>query len=155
LEEKITELDRMLDATLDTVRRILSALRPPLLDDLGLKAAMEFHVAEFSKRVGIRYDFQVAPLVQLPLGHATAIFRIFQEILTNIARHAKASRISIQAAEADSQFVLTVEDNGKGISPEDVRELKHFGILGCRSARGLLGASWKFTAGRVAVPALP
>jgi PAS domain S-box-containing protein len=139
LEDKITELDRMLDATLDTVRRILSALRPPLLDDLGLKAAMEFHVAEFSKRVGIRYDFQVAPHVQLPLGHATAIFRIFQEILTNIARHAKASRISIQAAEADSQFVLTVEDNGKGISPEDVRELKHFGILGMQERAWAIG----------------
>jgi len=139
LEEKIVEMDRMLDSTLETVRRILSALRPPLLDDLGLKAAIEFHLQEFSRRVGIRYDLEVTTMHQPPPADATAIFRVFQEILTNVARHAKASRIKVVVFRSKSQFGITVEDNGKGISPDDVRALKHFGILGMQERAWSIG----------------
>ena len=139
LETKISEMERMLDSTLETVRRILSALRPPLLDDLGLKAAIEFHMEDFTKRVGMRSELNIASLEHLPVGHSTAIFRILQEILTNVARHAKASRIRVHLYEAKSHLVLTVEDNGRGISERDVRESKHFGILGMQERAWSIG----------------
>ncbi len=139
MEERVGELESLIDSTLESVRRILSALRPPLLDDLGLKAAIEFHMEEFSRRVGIRYDLKIAGMAEHSPTEATVIFRIFQEILTNVARHAKASRISVHAYEEGSHFYLNVEDNGRGISPKDVRELKNFGILGMQERAWSIG----------------
>jgi PAS domain S-box-containing protein len=139
MEEKLVDLGKMLDSTMMTVRRILSALRPPLLDDLGLKAAIEYHVEEFTRRTGIRHELHISALENPPAPQATAIFRIFQEILTNVAKHAKASRVWVYASDADSVLKVSVEDNGKGISPEDVKQLKHFGILGMQERAWAIG----------------
>ena len=95
LEEKIGTMEQMIHWTLETVRRILAALRPPLLDEVGLKAAIEFHLEDFSKRTAIRYDFDATSVSMLPPSFATAIFRIFQEVLTNVARHSGASRVKV------------------------------------------------------------
>ena len=130
LEEKIGSMEQMIHWTLRTVRRILSTLRPPLLDEYGLKEAIEFHIQDFSKRVAIRYELDASPLTTLPQMAATAVFRIFQEILTNIARHANASRIKVHLSESDSQFLMKVQDNGCGITLEKLTHSRNFGLLG-------------------------
>ncbi len=130
LEEKIGAMEQMIHWTLRTVRRILSTLRPPLLDESGLKEAIEFHLHDFSKRVAIRYELEASPLNNLPQKPATAVFRIFQEILTNIARHANASRVKVHLSETNSQFVMKVQDNGCGITQERLTHSRNFGLLG-------------------------
>ncbi|MEQ1851925.1 MAG: histidine kinase, partial [Chthoniobacteraceae bacterium] len=130
LLEKIGKMEQTIKVTLDTLRRILTALRPPLLDELGLKEAMEFEVQEFSKRMGIRFEIRAMPVTVTADRTRTAVFRIFQELLTNVARHARASRIKVDLKEVDSALVLVVEDNGCGISEEHLAGTRSFGILG-------------------------
>jgi PAS domain S-box-containing protein len=132
LAEKVTTMERTIQMTLQTVRRILSALRPPLLDELGLKDAIEFQVQEFAKRLGIRYELNATAVTVPSEKMGIAVFRIFQEILTNVARHAKASRIKVDLVESSSVLLLIVEDNGCGIAREDVAHSSGFGILGIR-----------------------
>lgn len=139
LEEKIGSMEQSVQSTLQIVRRILCALRPPLLDELGLRDAIEWQMQDFSKRVGIRYELNATPITALSSGAATVVFRIFQEILTNAARHAKASRIKVLLHESESEIVMRVEDNGVGISPETLRQTKHFGILGMRERAWSVG----------------
>ncbi len=140
LEERIGKMEQMIHWTLLTVRRILSALRPPLLDELGLKDAIEFHMEEFSQRVGIRYELDVAAVGgTLPANSATATFRIFQEALTNVARHANASRIKVYLHEANSQLVMKVQDNGCGISQEKLLHTGSFGLLGMQERAWAIG----------------
>ena len=132
-------MERLIHSTLQTVRQILSALRPPLLDELGLKDAIEFQMQQFSKRVGIRYDLDVEPVSALPASTATAVFRIFQEILTNVARHAKASRVRVYLRELSSSLVLKVEDDGCGISEKDLGRSDSFGVLGMQERAWAMG----------------
>ncbi|MEA3213469.1 MAG: hypothetical protein QOE70_6526 [Chthoniobacter sp.] len=138
MEGRIRSMEESLDATLQVVRRILSALRPPLLDELGLKEAIEWQMQEFSKRMGVRYELDATPVTSLQVESATAVFRIFQEILTNAARHAKASRIKVYLRESISDLVMRVEDNGVGIS-ESTLHAKKFGLLGMRERAWSLG----------------
>ncbi len=139
LEERVEKMEQLIQATLQSVRRIVSSLRPPLLDELGLKDAIEFQVKEFSKRAGIRYEFVAEPVRPLPVAAVNAVFRIFQESLTNIARHATASRIKICLHETDCHLILKVEDNGRGISPERFNEPEKFGLLGMRERAWSVG----------------
>jgi signal transduction histidine kinase len=139
LGDKISTMEYTIQTTLQRVRRILSDLRPPLLDELGLKDAIEFQVQEFAKRLGIRYEFH-ATAVTVPANKtAIAVFRILQEILTNVARHAKASRIKVDLVESDSILMLVVEDNGCGIAPERMAPSAGFGILGIRERAWSIG----------------
>lgn len=139
LEERIGKMEQMIHWTLLTVRRILSALRPPLLDELGLKDAIEFQMGEFSQRVGIRYDLDIAPVGVLPANSSTAVFRIFQEALTNVARHANASRIKVYLREANGHLVMKVQDNGCGISQEKLLHSGNFGLLGMQERAWAIG----------------
>jgi signal transduction histidine kinase len=140
LAEKITKMEQTIKITLDTLRRILSSLRPPLLDELGLKDAIEFEMQEFSRRMGIRFDLRAAPVIVASDRIRTAVFRIFQEILTNVARHARASRVKVALSKVDSVMVLVVEDNGCGLSEESLARSRGFGILGIQErARGIGG----------------
>ena len=144
LAEKIETMEQTIQTTLDTVRRILSALRPPLLDELGLKDAIEFQVQEFSKRAGMRYELNAKPMAVTSEKTRIAVFRIFQEILTNVARHARASRVKVDLAESDSALVLIVEDNGCGISHDQMAESKGFGIVGIRERAWGIGGEVEF-----------
>ena len=137
--EKLAAMERSVQATLQTVRRILGDLRPPLLDELGLKDAVEFHLEEFSRRVGMRSDFNATFVVVACDKTRIAVFRIFQEVLTNVARHAKASRVRVELIGTASSLALTVEDNGCGISPEALAHAKGFGILGIRERARSIG----------------
>jgi PAS domain S-box-containing protein len=140
LEEKIGTMEQMIHWTLETVRRILAALRPPLLDEVGLKAAIEFHLEDFSKRTAIRYDLVATSAHDLPANAATAIFRIFQEVLTNVARHSGASRVKVGLSESEGKLWLKVQDNGRGILQEKLENSKSFGLLGMEERAWAIGA---------------
>ncbi len=140
VRERTTKMESLIHGTLQAVRRILSALRPPLLDELGLKDAIEFQMQEFSKRVGIRYEVKAEPVRVLSPVVVNAVFRIFQEILTNVARHANASRIKVLLKETESHVLLRVEDNGRGIRRDKPSTTKSFGLLGMRERAWAIGA---------------
>jgi signal transduction histidine kinase len=127
-------------AGLDAVRRISCELRPPELDELGFLAAMRDEAARFQQRLGIGLLIEMSPEVA-PLKGETALgmFRVFQEILANVARHAQATSVKITVAEEKDHFVLAVQDNGKGISPEDISSETSFGLFGMRERVARMG----------------
>ena len=133
LVEKAKSMFGLIDDTILCVREIASRLRPEVLDQLGLTAAVEWHAKDFRKRTGIRCNLSLpsdAPVVDRE--RSTAAFRILQELLTNVARHANATRIDIAMRMDSNALVLTVEDNGKGIEESAVLDAKSLGLLGMR-----------------------
>lgn len=139
LADRIGGMEQRIESAFHTVRRILLALRPPLLEELGLKDAVEFHLAELARRGGFRYELDVKGDSFLGIDLKTAVYRMFQEILTNVVRHAKASRVKVRIAEAGEHLFMTVEDNGIGLSEEKLRNPKSFGILGIKERALAMG----------------
>jgi len=138
---KLAAMQGLLDSTVAATRRISSDLRPLMLDDLGLVAACEWLVQSFRTRTGIACAFDTAGDLDLADPHATVIFRVLQESLTNVARHAKASRVEIQVARADGRITLSVTDNGVGFDPDDDAQPKSYGLVGMRERAYLLGGT--------------
>ena len=133
---------RLVDDTIWRVRRLSGQLRPPVLDKLGLVAAVEWEVKEFERRAGIRTRLQSnAEHVALDPGRATAVFRMLQEALTNVVTHAHATRITVGVREANGALAISVSDNGRGIPREQVGSLDSLGLLGMRERTALLGGS--------------
>jgi len=133
LLEKAKAMTKLTDTTIKTVKRISTELRPGLLDDLGLEAAIEWQVGEFQDRTGITCELIIDPEdIILDRDRSTTIFRIFQETLTNIARHAKAKRVTVSLKEKADELVLKVIDNGKGITEKQISDPKSFGLIGIR-----------------------
>ncbi|WP_172684064.1 histidine kinase [Desulfosarcina cetonica] len=131
LHEKIQKMSGLIDATAKTVRRIASELRPGILDDFGLSAAMEWQAREFADRVGIACAFTAEPeTIVLDPKRSVAVFRIFQEALTNVARHARATAVTIDLTETETTLELVVRDNGIGISEEQILTSRSFGVIG-------------------------
>jgi PAS domain S-box-containing protein len=129
-----------LDSMIGTVRRIATDLRPVALDDLGLREAIEGHVGEFSVRSGIAVE--VAPFepeVCIDKARATALFRILQELLTNVARHAAATRVRVQLRVEHDTVVLLVADDGVGITDEQIGSSSSLGLLGIRERALVFG----------------
>ena len=133
LHQKTHAMETLIDETLRTVQRLSSELRPGLLDDVGLAAAVEWQAEEFQKRTGIACE-AVLDLgeTQLIPDRATAVFRIYQEALTNVIRHARASRVSVRLQAKENQVILEVKDNGRGITEEEARSAVAFGLIGMR-----------------------
>lgn len=133
LAAKTRSMFDLIDGTIQSVRKLATRLRPEVLDELGLAAAIEWQAKEFQKRSGVRCRLSLpknAP--QLDRERSTAVFRVFQELLTNTARHADASRIDV-AMQVDSRgLVLQVDDNGKGMDPSAIFSPKSLGLLGMR-----------------------
>jgi PAS domain S-box-containing protein len=131
---------KLVDETIHTVRRISSELRPGMLDDLGLVAAIEWASEEFEARTGTkcRLDLPEDDIVT-DQERATALFRIFQETLTNVARHANATTINVRLTKGNGDLLLEVQDNGKGVSLQDLSAGKSMGIVGMRERALLLG----------------
>ncbi len=135
-------LGQQIDRIINSVRRIASGLRPEVLDEIGLAAAIEWQAREFQRRTGIRC------LVDIPRGfadpdaeRATALFRIFQELLTNVARHANATRVAASLAEQGAALHLKVEDNGRGIREREFESPRSLGFLGLRERALAFGGS--------------
>ena len=140
MKKKAKAMKRLVDSTIDVVRRISAELRPSALDDLGLVPAIELHAQQFQARTGIvcNCDFS-SDKVGLNQEQSTAVFRILQEALTNVLRHAQATRVDIRAAEEDGEFILTISDNGKGISEDEASGVHSLGLLGMRERAILIG----------------
>jgi len=124
---------KLVDAAIQSVQRISTDLRPGILDDLGLVDAVEWVAEEFQARAGTKLQLTL-PEVDLAIDRerSTALFRILQEALTNVARHANATQVSIRLAEEDGVLILVIQDNGEGISAERVSASDSLGILGMR-----------------------
>jgi signal transduction histidine kinase len=140
LVEKARALTAHIDSTIQTVRRISSELRPGVLDHLGLVAAIEWQANEFQNRTGIKCD--VRSRIQESLADqelSTAFFRIFQETLTNVIRHAGATHVGVDLKESDGGITLEVRDNGRGIARTEIFNNRSMGLLGMRERTKLLG----------------
>jgi PAS domain S-box-containing protein len=158
--EKAESILRLVDQTILSVRRIATELRPGILDDLGLVAAVEWAAEEFEARTGTKcqLDLPEGDIV-LDQERTTAIFRIFQETLTNVTRHAQATQVEVRLGREDGNIVLEVRDNGCGIGEEQLSSGRSLGILGMRERALLLrgeltitGAPGKGTIVKVLIP---
>lgn len=139
LHERLEQMRGLVDALVAASRRISAELRPLMLDDLGLGAALEWLVQDFSRRHGVQSDLQLDPtLVQLREPYASAVFRIVQESLTNVARHAQAQRVDVGLQLRDGQVWLEVRDDGRGIDAAGPRKTVSHGLLGIRERARLL-----------------
>jgi signal transduction histidine kinase len=144
LLEKTRALTTHIDSTIQMVRRISSELRPGVLDHLGLVAALEWQANEFQNRTGIKCEVHSNigdALLETDLS--TTLFRIFQETLTNVIRHAGATQVSVHLQREEARISLEVKDNGRGISPQEASGGKSMGLLGMRERAALLGGMFK------------
>ena len=146
LLKKIGEMSQLVDKTITEVREIASDLRPGLLDHFGLPAAIEWLFKEFTERTGIGCNLTVNPEdLGLSRDHATVLFRVVQEAMTNVARHAEATKLKIALSHTNGDLQLDIQDNGKGITVAAAGNLKSLGLLGVRervkSAGGLMKIS--------------
>jgi PAS domain S-box-containing protein len=140
LHGKVEAMLRLSETTISAVRRISSELRPSVLDDLGLAAAIEWQARQFQTRTGIICHCECSvENLDLDQEQSTAIFRILQEALTNILRHAQATRVEIAINEEAGEIVLTVSDNGRGITEDEKSRLQSLGLLGMRERAYLIG----------------
>ncbi len=139
---KIREMSQMTDDVINHVRRISAELRPGLLDDLGLYAALEWQGHEFEKRTGTTCTVQ-SNVGDAQLGRevSTCVFRVFQEALTNITRHAEAKHVDVRLDRRGGSLVLEVRDDGKGIARESLQDPRSLGLLGIRERARRLGGN--------------
>jgi signal transduction histidine kinase len=133
VEEKVREMATQVDAAIQTVRQLITEFRPRVLDELGLVAAIEWQTSDFSRRAGIPCKLEVdVPDLELDEGRRTAVFRILQEILTNVARHARATEVAVKLQSPERHLVLEVKDNGRGITEKQINDWGSLGLLGMR-----------------------
>ncbi|MGE3510884.1 MAG: sensor histidine kinase, partial [Vicinamibacterales bacterium] len=141
-------MDRI-DTTIAVVRRISADLRPGVLDRLGLQAAIEWRAREFERQTGVRCRVGTAGEVpSLDERQSTELFRILEELLTNVSRHAKATRVRIVMKGHRGKFALQVYDNGRGIAPDAVEGEYSIGLIGMRERATLLGGTMTLGRGR-------
>jgi signal transduction histidine kinase len=137
---RISAMRELVERAIDTVCAIVTDLRPPALDQLGLVAALEWQAESFARRSGLRCRFTgSADVRELDIGRATAVFRAFQEMLTNVERHANANRVTVAVRRRGDCLVLNVRDNGRGVTPRQALKPSSFGLLGMRERAILLG----------------
>jgi signal transduction histidine kinase len=151
LHAKIQVMADSIDEAIQSIRRIATELRPGLLDTAGLPAALEWQAIEFQKQTGLACSVNIATRdTMLDQDLNTAFFRIFQETLTNVIRHAKATRVEVRLFEAAEHFILEVKDNGRGISESEVLNTKSIGLIGMRERAALLGGEvrWRGEPGK-------
>jgi PAS domain S-box-containing protein len=131
---KCQNMSRLIENAVDNVGRIITDLRPSILDHQGLWAALEWQAHEFvqSAELELDWDLQVPPGVELPEPAAMAVFRIFQEMLSNVGRHAQAGRVGVRIEVKDGLLALSVQDDGRGAAPEAFEAADAYGVMGMR-----------------------
>jgi len=133
LQERTTSMTSLIDSTIQTVKRICSELRPTLLDDLGLAAAIEWQAEEFQRRTGVDCFVTIIPdELQLDSNLSITIYRIVQEALTNVARHSKAKKVTIKLHLLIDELTLIISDDGIGMKTEKLEKPNSFGLIGIR-----------------------
>jgi signal transduction histidine kinase len=139
--ERTLAIGMAIDRIINSVRRIASGLRPEVLDEIGLSAAVEWQGREFSRRTGIRCSVDIeADFADPDRERSTAVFRILQELLTNVARHANATRVNVHLADGDL-IRMRVEDNGRGIEKGKFEHARSLGFMGLRERVLAFGGS--------------
>lgn len=146
VKEKIDSIVSLIDDIIKTVRKISSDLRPGVLDDLGLVAALEWQSSEFQKRSGIKLAFH-SKVEDIHPGKdvTTGVFRIYQEALTNIMRHASATQVTSSLEHTGNMLVLSVSDNGKGFDPATTAGRKTLGLIGMKERAFMMGGELEIT----------
>jgi PAS domain S-box-containing protein len=140
IRERISSMTTLIETTISTVRRIASELRPGVLDDLGLVAAIEWQIEQFQLRSGLKCHWtNDASEVELSRERATAVFRILQEILTNVLRHARAANLYVALRRSEQYFELEVKDDGVGITESQRMNTQSLGLLGMKERALLVG----------------
>jgi signal transduction histidine kinase len=131
--DQISDINDLIDNVIKVVKKLITELRPQLLDDLGLSAAIEWYVTEFEKNTGIKCfifyekeEFNFSPAMNI------SIFRIIQESLTNVAKHSKASKVDISYYDSGNSLIFSIIDNGIGIKQDDLTRPHSFGIIGMK-----------------------
>jgi len=132
LRERAQSMSDLIDATIGSVQQLVSRLRPDVLEQLGLSAAISWQADEFQRRSGIRCHAAVPDDLEIDQDRALALFRIFQELLTNVARHARATRVGVTVRSELGRVVLAIEDNGCGIEAGVADSPKSLGLMGVR-----------------------
>jgi signal transduction histidine kinase len=149
LDGRLRAMAELADGTIATMRRIATELRPRVLDELGLVEAIEWRAADFSERTGIATELALAAPEPPPSPQvAAALFRILQEALTNVARHAAARRVRIELRRDGQALLLRVADDGRGASPAALRSPESLGLLGMRERAAMLGGTATVQSGR-------
>lgn len=145
MQERIKEAEDLADKTIDSMQRIAMELRPSALDYLGLIPAIRDEARRFQTRAGLRMDLSLPDeLVSLDTDVATTLFRIFQELLTNVARHARASSIAVRLVERDDLLVMEVADDGVGMPPGTLALSTSLGLLGMHERAAAHGGDIRF-----------
>lgn len=146
--DKLKGMTALIDMTVDSVQRISAQLRPQMLEDMGLVPALEVYAEQYSERTGIRSRVHAGEIATLPGPEATHVFRIVQEAMTNVARHAGAVRVDVSLVEVDGILHVDIQDDGRGIAEDEQHSANALGMLGMRERARLL-------AGRLTVTGIP
>ncbi|MFC2088640.1 PAS domain S-box protein, partial [Calditrichota bacterium] len=142
LKNKLDSASKLIDQTVESVQKISAKLRPGILDELGLIPAIEWQSQNFEEMTGIVCDYSLLNEdIKLDREKSTAIFRIFQEALTNVARHANAKKISVLLRRVDNSLILEITDNGRGIRKGQPQDQNSLGLLGMKERALVLGGS--------------
>lgn len=143
IEARVQSIGALVDEAIATVSRVTRELRPGILRDFGLAAAIEGQAEDFSGRTGTPCEVLCADHdIELPEATSIAVFRIFQEALTNISKHAGASRVDVRLTQEGGELLLEICDDGKGIAPKDLNKPKSFGLRGIRERVTSLGGTF-------------
>ncbi len=149
LSEEFHQIGNKINVTIDKIRKISSDLRPDVLDRLGLVEAMEWHISEFEKRTGIRCNLNnMMPEVEISEKNSVQIFRILQELLTNVTRHSKADAVDIALKLKDGKFEMQFSDNGIGITENQISQKSSLGIMGLKERVYLQNGKVEITGAR-------
>jgi PAS domain S-box-containing protein len=144
VSERTRSMGEVIDGAIQTVKRLSAELRPGILDDLGLADALQWQTRDFSTRTGIKAKF-ITNCEEIPLDgeRSTALFRICQEALTNVVRHARATRVTVSLKKTRHWIVLQVSDNGIGIEESQILDPRAFGLMGMRERASFFGGEAK------------
>lgn len=142
---KLSQMLAMLDASVAATRRIAADLRPLLLDDLGLGPAIDWLVQNFAQRTGVKCELDMDDELELQEPYATAVFRIVQESLANVGKHAAAGHARVRIVRDGSSLMLSVEDDGIGFQAGGARKMHSLGLVGLRERAHLLKGEVQIT----------
>lgn len=140
---RLVKVSALVSDTIKTVQRLTSQLRPQILDDLGLEAAIEWHTREFAERSGIEVLLEMDTEINIPPEAALTVFRIMQESLTNVARHSQASQVQVSLKNQPANISMVISDNGRGINESELNSKKSFGLIGMKERANSLGGTFE------------
>ena len=144
LEERVGQASRLVDTMIETVQKIARELRPSVLDHIGLGAALQCEARQFQERSGIACQISVpSDTFTLDPERSTGVFRVFQELLTNVARHAQATHVTVALSRTAAEVTLEVHDNGRGIRAEELSHPRALGLLGMHERASLMGGRFR------------